>query len=839
MEYASGVSAIAASLPRLGGSQVTESSGQIRSGLDVEATKGVLSPGLKLRHYEIREVIGQGGFGITYLARDTTLHRDVAIKEYLPTALALREGGETVVPRSTATANDFLSGRERFLDEARTLAKLDHMTSVVRVLDFLEANGTAYMVMALARGETLAVRLQRDGRLDPAAIDRLLLPLLDGLEEVHGAGFLHRDIKPANILVDQRGIPTLIDFGAARAALAGSSVAMTAIFTPGYAAPEQFTSAKQGPWTDIYGLAATVYQAITGKTPPNAFDRILDDVYEPLSRIAGGGWRPGLLDGIDQALSVHAADRPQSVGQWRKVLMATSAGDRTVRLPAGPAEAATVKVAPPTRRPIGRGKAAWIGGSVLALLLVLGGGYLLLAPKSAVEAEKAVADVDKEVTRARAALAAAEAAAKRRDDEERQRQADLEARRKADAEAAERKRQEDEAQRNAAAQTVRDREAAEAARQKAEADAAAKRQADADEAKRRADAEAEAKRQADAEIQRAREAVAAAEAARQKAEDEAARLRADAAKRQAEADALRQQQAEASAAAEKKRLDDEARQKAAAAAAADKKRLDDDARQKAEATAAEKKRLDDEAARWKADADAAKRQADDTDRKAAEAAETALRLGVPDRQRLQVALTAQGFDTRGADGAFGARSREMIAAWQKARGLPSTGFLTAAQQQVLLKEAAAAVTRFDDDEKKKAEEAKRKAEDEAKARAAAPAAPTAPVPAAAAPAPAATPAGRDGLWFGALDCKMSGRVSVQGNVAGGAGSLSGGNRTLRVQIAGDSMTISVSTMAGAAGQTGGPVGGGSGTMSGKLSGRGVYAQGSVGGDACTVSLVGP
>lgn len=216
-----------------------------------------------------------------------------------------------------------------------------------------------------------------------------------------------------------------------------------------------------------------------------------------------------------------------------------------------------------------------------------------------------------------------------------------------------------------------------------------------------------------------------------------------------------------------------------------------------------------------------------------------MRLGVPDRQRLQVALTAQGFDTRGADGAFGARSREMIAAWQKARGLPSTGFLTAAQQQVLLKEAAAAVTRFDDDEKKKAEEAKRKAEDEAKARAAAPAAPTAPVPAAAAPAPAATPAGRDGLWFGALDCKMSGRVSVQGNVAGGAGSLSGGNRTLRVQIAGDSMTISVSTMAGAAGQTGGPVGGGSGTMSGKLSGRGVYAQGSVGGDACTVSLVGP
>jgi peptidoglycan hydrolase-like protein with peptidoglycan-binding domain len=783
--------------------------------LDAEATKGVLSPGLKLRHYEIRKVIGQGGFGITYLARDTTLHRDVAIKEYLPTALALREGGETVVPRSTATANDFLSGRERFLDEARTLAKLDHMPSVVRVLDFLEANGTAYMVMALARGETLAVRLQRDGPLDPAALDRLLPPLLDGLEEVHGAGFLHRDIKPANILVDQRGIPTLIDFGAARAALAGSSVAMTAIFTPGYAAPEQFTSARQGPWTDIYGLAATLYQAITGKTPPSAFDRILDDTYEPLSRVARGDWRRGLVAGIDGALSVHAAERPQTIAQWRRTLMADPVGDRTVKLPAPEAAAATVRAAP-RRRSIGYGKTVWIGGGVLVLLLLAGGGYFLLAPKAVVEAEKTLADVDKEVERARAALVAAEAVARRRAEEDRQRLAEIESKRKTEAEAAERKRQEEEAQRSASAQTARDREAAEAARLRAEADAAAKRQADEEEAKRRADVEAKAKRQADAEIQRARDAVAAAEAARQKAEDEAARLRADAAKRQAEADALRLQQAEAAATAEKKRLDEEARQKADAAVAADKKRLDDDA------------------ARQKADAEAARRQSDEVDRKTAEAAETALRLGPADRQRLQVALTSQGFDTRGADGAFGARSREMIAAWQKARGMPSTGFLTAAQQQALLREAAPAVARFDDEEKKKADEAKRKAEEEAKARAAAP---TAPVPAA--PAPAATPAGRDGLWFGALDCKTSGRVSVQGNVAGGAGSLSGGNRTLRVQITGDSMTISVSTLAGAAGQTGGPVGGGSGTMSGKLSGRGVYAQGSVGGDPCTVSLVGP
>jgi len=224
-----------------GGSVAKETPDQVRTEFGAGATKGALAPGLNLRHYEIQSVIGQGGFGITYLARDLTLHRDVAIKEYLPTALALRDGGETIVPRSTATAADFLNGRDRFLDEARTLAKLDHMPSVVRVLDFLEANGTAYMVMALARGETLGARPKRDGVLDPAAVDRLLPPLLDGLEEVHGAGFLHRDIKPANILIDRRGLPTLIDFGAARAALAGSSIAMTAIFTSGYAAPEQFT----------------------------------------------------------------------------------------------------------------------------------------------------------------------------------------------------------------------------------------------------------------------------------------------------------------------------------------------------------------------------------------------------------------------------------------------------------------------------------------------------------------------------------------------------------------------------------------------------------------------
>jgi serine/threonine protein kinase len=229
-----------------------------------------LAVGLKIGRYEILGVLGQGGFGITYRARDTQLSREVAIKEYLPVALAIRQGVSTVLPRSTDVADDFVWGRERFIAEGRTLATLHEAPAIVRVFDFLEENGTAYIVMELLRGETLDSKLGRQGPQSFAEIDAILWPLLDGLQHVHAAGFLHRDIKPANILLNAAGRPTLIDFGASRAAMAGRTAAMTAVFTPGYAAAEQFTSAKQGPWTDIYGLSATLYCAITGQPPPSA-----------------------------------------------------------------------------------------------------------------------------------------------------------------------------------------------------------------------------------------------------------------------------------------------------------------------------------------------------------------------------------------------------------------------------------------------------------------------------------------------------------------------------------------------------------------------------------------
>jgi len=293
-----------------------------------------LPVGARIGRYEITAILGQGGFGITYRARDEQLHREVAIKEYLPSALAVRQDGVTVLPRSTKVAEDFGWGRERFVSEGRTLASLHDAPAIVRVFDFMELNGTAYIVMELVRGDTLEGLLKQKGRLSADEVDAILWPLLDGLEKVHETGFLHRDIKPANILMRPDGKPTLIDFGASRAAMAGRTTAMTAIFTPGYAAAEQFTSAKQGPWTDIYGLSATLYHAITGAPPPSAFDRMLDDEYQPLGRLMPAGFTRGLLVGLDVGLAVRAAERPQSITGWRPLLAQTGAiaTDATVAL---------------------------------------------------------------------------------------------------------------------------------------------------------------------------------------------------------------------------------------------------------------------------------------------------------------------------------------------------------------------------------------------------------------------------------------------------------------------------------------------------------------------------
>ncbi|SKA19997.1 Putative peptidoglycan binding domain-containing protein [Enhydrobacter aerosaccus] len=441
-----------------------------------------LAPGQKVGRYEIVAILGQGGFGITYRARDSQLNRDVAIKEYLPSALAVRQDGSTVLPRSTRMSDDFTWGRQRFVDEGRTLATLQRAPAIVRVFDFLEANGTAYIVMELVPGTTLEDRLKGGRTLSPDEVNHILWPLLDGLEQVHATGFLHRDIKPANILLDAAGNPTLIDFGASRAAMAGRTTAMTAIFTPGYAAAEQFTSAKQGPWTDIYGLSATMYHAITGAPPPSAFDRILDDSYRPLGQLRPAGFALGLLVGLDTGLAVRALDRPQSIAGWRPVLTQTAPVDADVtvmvRAPADPtvappeAPASPVPSAPSPALPAGKSRTGlWLGAGALAVLM-LGGGYYALqdkgAPKVSVEQATTPGKPGKPLTEQAAATPGKPGKAP-----DGQPMADQQA-----AEAAQRQKLEDESRQKMAADQAAKQQAEEDAKQKAVAEEAARRKAE-------------------------------------------------------------------------------------------------------------------------------------------------------------------------------------------------------------------------------------------------------------------------------------------------------------------------------------------------------------------------
>ena len=284
--------------------------------------KQALPPGHQLGRYRLLGVLGVGGFGVTYLGEHISLGHRVAVKEYLPNEFAVREGA-TVHPKSSADREDFEWGLTRFVDEARTLTRFRH-PNLVRVSDYFEANNTAYIVMDYEDGEPLDVLLERHGTLTEAQLKRVLLPVVDGLRQVHAAGFLHRDIKPSNLFVRRSDeTPVLLDFGTARQALGRKSKSMTAIASAGYSPPEQYESqGAQGAWTDIYALSALCYRAITGKAPMEALRRqsqLLRSQVDPLPKLAETAvpaYSQAFLEAVDGGLRVIETERPQSLDEW-------------------------------------------------------------------------------------------------------------------------------------------------------------------------------------------------------------------------------------------------------------------------------------------------------------------------------------------------------------------------------------------------------------------------------------------------------------------------------------------------------------------------------------------
>ena len=276
--------------------------------------------------YTIKSVLGQGGFGITYLGMDELYQRKVAIKEFFPQGIVTRntEYEDTVTVTYVEEKADYEKGKERFLKEARTMAKFSKNEGIVKVLDFFEINNTAYIVMEYLEGITLKQYIRENQRITLEELVRLLVPLIESLDEIHSQGMIHRDISPDNIMVLPDGRIKLMDFGAARDYTKFGEKTLSIVLKPGYAPPEQYqTHGVQGPWTDIYALCATMYKCLTGENPPDAIERVMDDNLKEISQF-GIPVSKKMEETIIKGMSISAKNRYRNIEEFCEDLYALS-----------------------------------------------------------------------------------------------------------------------------------------------------------------------------------------------------------------------------------------------------------------------------------------------------------------------------------------------------------------------------------------------------------------------------------------------------------------------------------------------------------------------------------
>jgi serine/threonine protein kinase len=314
-----------------------------------------LSPGTMLQNqFLIGKVLGAGGFGITYIGYDLNLARRVAIKEYFPSGVAVRVTGmPEVFPHAAKLKADYQWGLERFLDEARIVARFHHMSNIIWVQNYFSANGTAYMVMEFLDGEDLEQILRRMGKLPIAAVQQVMTPVLEALKVVHADGLMHRDISPDNIYVTEQGeVIKLIDFGAARFSLGQQSKNLSVILKPGYAPPEQYESkGKQGPWTDVYACAATIYRALTNVVPPASYDRLSEDELVPPTQL-GALLTQKQEEALLRAMQLRAESRQQSIADFQNDIFGyTAAAAMPAPVPEPPPQPAPQPILEPAPLP--------------------------------------------------------------------------------------------------------------------------------------------------------------------------------------------------------------------------------------------------------------------------------------------------------------------------------------------------------------------------------------------------------------------------------------------------------------------------------------------------------